>query len=416
MRALFSYGLAGIMVVIVAAWLATGTLVVGGVGPGKGERPIISAIEGKEDGPIHSTLKKTGLLVEHHADDGSSALSIAERQAAVTGDSAPARSVSVKTFEAKPMAIEVPLRGRTKAKASVAAAAETTGIVDTVHVVKGQKVKTGDLLCSLDRGTREAAVAQAEASLAQAQATLAQAQADSDTNAELRTKGVATANSARALEVGLTAAKAAVSASQSALDNAKAELDRTQIFAKSNGVVEDPLANVGSMLAAGSPCATVVQLDPMVFVGNVPEVHIGLAKLGLSTTIKTVSGQTAEGKVSYISATADAATRTFPIEVEIPNADGKLLDGITAQAIINIGTAPAQLLPQSVLTLDDKGVIGIRAVEDSKVVFYPVTIVNDTREGMWVTGLPLKLDVITVGQEFVQPGQVVTAVQDKGAV
>jgi multidrug efflux system membrane fusion protein len=416
MRALFSYGLALIIVVGLAAWLSTGTLVIGGIGPGKGERPIISVIEGKEEGPIHSTLKNTGVLVEHHADDGSSALSIAERQAEVTGATAPARSVSVKTFDAKPMPIEVPLRGRTKAKASVTASAETTGIVDTVKVVKGQSVKTGDLLCTLDRGTREAAVAQGKAALAQAQASLAQAQADFDTNAELRKKGVATANSAGPLEVGLTAAKAAVSAAQSGLDNAEAELDRTQIFAKSNGVVEDPLANVGTMLAAGSPCATVVQLDPMVFVGNVPEVHIGLAKLGLSTSIKTISGQTAEGKVSYISATADAATRTFPIEVEIPNADGKLLDGITAEAVVNIGTAPAQLLPQSVLTLDDNGVIGIRAVEDSKVVFYPVTIVNDTREGMWVTGLPLKVDVITVGQEFVQAGQTVTAVQDKGAV
>lgn len=416
MRALFSYGLALIIVVGLAAWLSTGTLVIGGIGPGEGERPIISVIEGKEDGPIHSTLKNSGILAEHHEDDGSSALSIAERQAAVTGETAPARSVGVKTFEAKPMPIKVPLRGRTKAKASVTASAETTGIVDSVKVVKGQKVQTGDLLCTLDRGTREAAVAQGEAALAQAQAGLAQAQADFDTNAALRNRGVAPANSARTLEVALTAAKAAVTAAQSGLDNARAELDRTEIFAKSDGVIEDPLANVGMMLAAGAPCATVVQLDPMVFVGNVPEVHIGLAKLGLQTNITTVSGQTAEGKVSYISATADAATRTFPIEVEIPNPDGKILDGITAEAVVNIGTSLAQLLPQSVLTLDDKGVLGIRAVEDSKVVFYPVTIVNDTREGMWVTGLPLKVDVITVGQEFVQAGQKVTAVQDEGAV
>jgi multidrug efflux system membrane fusion protein len=413
MRALFSYGLALVIVAGLAAWLATGTLVIGGIGPGKGERPIVSVIEGKEDGPIHSTLKNTGVLAEHPEDDGSAALSIAERQAAVTGETAPARLVSVKTFEAKPMPIEVPLRGRTKAKASVAASAETTGIVATVHVIKGQTVKTGDLLCSLDRGTREAAVAQGEAALAQAQAGLAQAQADFETNAELRKKGVAPSNSARALEVGLTAAKAAVSAAQAGLDNVKEELARTQIYAKSNGVIEDPLATVGTMLAAGAPCASVVQLDPMLFVANVPEVHIGLARLGLSTTVKTISGQTAEGKVSYISATADAATRTFPIEVEIPNADGKMLDGITAQAVVNIGTSPAQLLPQSVLTLDDNGVLGIRAVENSKVVFYPVTIVNDTREGMWVTGLPLKVDVITVGQEFVQAGQTVNAVQEK---
>lgn len=312
------------------------------------------------------------------------------------------------------MAIEVPLRGRTKAKASISAASETTGIVETVHVTKGQKVTTGDLLCTLDQGTRQAAVAQGEATLAQAEAGLAKAQADYDTNVELRKKGVATVNSGRPMEVALTAANASVSGANAGLSNAKAELARTEIHAKSNGVIEEPLVNAGSMLAAGSPCATVVQLDPIVFVGNVPEVHIALAKVGLSTNIKTITGQTAEGKVSYISATADPATRTFPIEVDIPNADGKLLDGITAEATVNIGTAPAQLLPQSVLTLDDTGTLGIRAVEDSKVVFYPVTIVNDTREGMWVTGLPLKLDVITVGQEFVQAGQTVKAVPVEG--
>ena len=76
--------------------------------------------------------------------------------------------------------------------------------------------------------------------------------------------------------------------------------------------------------------------------------------------------------------------------------------------IINLRTT------QSVLTLDDSGVMGIRAVENSKVVFYPVTIVKDARDGMYVTGLPLKVDVITVGQEFVKAGDTVKAVQDTG--
>ena len=70
----------------------------------------------------------------------------------------------------------------------------------------------------------------------------------------------------------------------------------------------------------------------------------------------------------------------------------------------------AAVLPQSVLTLDDDGVLGIRTVEaGNKVAFHPVTIIRDTREGVWVTGLPFSVNVITVGQEFVQPGQIVDA-------
>jgi multidrug efflux system membrane fusion protein len=93
----------------------------------------------------------------------------------------------------------------------------------------------------------------------------------------------------------------------------------------------------------------------------------------------------------------------------MPNPEGKILDGLTASAIVKVGTAPAHLLPQSVLTLDDDGVLGVRAVEDSTVAFYPVTILKDTREGIWVTGLPNTVDVITVGQEYVTAGQRVNA-------
>jgi multidrug efflux system membrane fusion protein len=98
------------------------------------------------------------------------------------------------------------------------------------------------------------------------------------------------------------------------------------------------------------------------------------------------------------------------VEIEIPNPDLAIRDGVTADAIVNVGTAPVHVLPQSVLTLDDDGVLGIRTVEDgNKVAFHAVTIIKDTREGVWVTGLPYKINVITVGQEFVQPGQIVDA-------
>lgn len=396
MRAIYSYGIAGIVVLALAAWLATGTLVIGGRGPGLGETPIVSLVE-EEGGPITTALNQSGLAGEPAAGDGvDPRLTIAERQAQTSGTEAPAQTVRTVTFAVQPLDIEVPLRGRTKAKAAVSVMPETTGVVKSVHVAKGQKVAAGDLICTLAQGTRPAAVAQAEAALAQTQQ-------DYDTNAALRKKGLQPANSARGLEVALRAA-------ESGLENAKAELERTQVRAPVAGVVQDPLAQVGSMLGGTTPCATVVQLDPMLFTGTVPEARIAYAKLGLPATIKTITGQRVEGKVSYISSTADPATRSFAIEIEIPNAGGAVLDGVSAEATVNVGTAPAHLLPQSVLTLDDDGVLGVRAVgADSKVAFYPVTIMKDSREGIWVTGLPPKVDIITVGQEFVQAGQTVKA-------
>lgn len=410
MRALYSYGLAFLILLLAGLWLATGTLVMGGNGPGNGEQPIIAVIEGEEHGPLATTLEDAGVLAQHETNHSVDPhLTIAQRNEQEMGSTTSLQSVRTSTYVAKPMAIEVPLRGRTQAKASVGAVAETAGIVDVVHVTKGQRVAVGDLLCTLDQGTRAAAVAQAEAGLAQAEAGLVQAQADFDTNAELRSKGLAAPNTARQTEVALSAAKAAISSAKAGLDNAKAELDRTEVIAKVAGVVQDPLAVAGSMLGQGQPCATIVQLDPMVFVGQVPEARIGLAKTGLEATITTVTGQEASGKVTYISASADPATRSFPVEIEIPNADFAMRDGITATATVNMGTAPAHLLPQSVLTLNQDGVLGVSTVVDGTVKFVPVTIASDTREGVWVLGLPVSANVITVGQEYVSDGQAVDA-------
>jgi len=414
MRALYSYGLALLILVLAGGWLATGSLVVGGNGPGNGERPIISVIEGEEHGPIATQLAEAGVLAQHETDHAIDPhLTIAQRSETQTGANTPLQSVRTSTYAAQPMSIEVPLRGRTQAKASIAASAETTGIVATVHVTKGQSVAVGDALCTLDQGTRAAAVAQAEAGIAQANATLAQAQSDFDTNAELRAKGLAATNTGRQLEVALTAAQAGVTSAQVALDNAKAELDRTEIIAKVAGIVQDPIVNQGAMLATGAPCATIVQLDPMRFIGQVPEARVALARLGLDATIETVTGQKSNGKVTYISATADAATRSFPIEIEIPNSNGSIRDGITATATVNMGSAPAHLLPQSVLTLNDEGVLGVSTVVDGHVKFLSIQIASDTRDGVWVLGLPASVDVITVGQEYVKDGQAVDATNVK---
>jgi membrane fusion protein, multidrug efflux system len=410
MRALFSYGVAFLILILAGAWLSTGTLVMGGNGPGNGEQPLISAIEGEEHGPIATQLAEAGVLAQHETKEAIDPhLTIAQRNEQEMGANTALQSVRTSTYVAKAMPIEVPLRGRTQAKASVGAVAETAGIVDTVHVTKGQNVAVGDLLCTLDQGTRAAAVAQAQAGLEQANASLAQAQSDFDTNAELRAKGLAAPNTARQLEVALSGAKASVSAAQAALDNAQAELDRTEIHAKVAGIVQDPLVSAGAMLAMGQPCATIVQLDPMVFVGQVPEARIALARLGLDAKIKTITGQEVSGKVTFISSTADAATRSFPVEIEFPNAGGTIRDGITATATVNMGSAPAHLLPQSVLTLNNDGVLGVSIVTDGVVKFVPIQIASDTRDGVWVLGLPASADVITVGQEYVNDGQAVEA-------
>jgi multidrug efflux system membrane fusion protein len=111
------------------------------------------------------------------------------------------------------------------------------------------------------------------------------------------------------------------------------------------------------------------------------------------------------GQVTFLSRSADPTTRTFRVEIEVPNPDLALRDGQTAEILIAAEGERAHLLPASALTLNDEGTLGIRVVgEASAVEFMPVTMLRDTPEGVWLAGLPDAVDVIVVGQEYVTQG------------
>src|SRR5687767_10054677 len=111
MRAFVSYGLALLIIALGAVWLGTGTFVRGGQGPGNGETPIVSLIEGEDGGPLTEIVREAGYLHEEdHAHVELVASTIAEREAATTGNEAPAASVRTMTATARPFSIEVPLR------------------------------------------------------------------------------------------------------------------------------------------------------------------------------------------------------------------------------------------------------------------------------------------------------------------
>lgn len=410
MRALKSYGIAVLLILIVGAWLVTGLFVKGGLGPEKGEVTVVSLIE-KDGGPITEAVQRSGIAKTEHHEEGADdpAISIAQRNDLNTRTDGQIRSVRVETFNIKPMVLEITLRGHTAAKGSVFAVARTSDVVETIVVTEGQKVEKGDLICTLAAGTRQASVDQAKAALAQAEAALAKAKADFNTNYNLRQKGLASVNSAEAFAAGLSAAEAGLEAAQVSLRIAQKELDNTEIRAGISGMIQRPLADVGDLLNNGGSCASIIQLDPMVFVGSIPQARVNLAKLGITAQIKTINDQTAEGKVSFIAVSADPSTRTFSVEIEFPNPDTNIFDGLTAEAKVQMGNIPAHLLPQSVLILNGDGILGVQTVKDGKVVFYPVEILDDTRDGIWVTGLPTSVDIIILGQEYVKAGQTVNA-------
>ena len=319
----------------------------------------------------------------------------AERSSAQ--DATPFR-VAVRDIEAQQRSSVLVIRGRTEAEAAVAVRAETSGRVAERRVTEGHRVERGDVLCVLDKGARQAKVLEAEA-------RLAQARLDHSAATQLQDKGFAA-------QTRVAALKAAMDAAAAMLEEQQLELSRTVITAPIGGVVESPMAETGTILSTGQVCATLIDADPILAIGQVSERDVGKLKLGQAAEVELVTGETVNGAIRYIAPASDDATRTFRVEIEIANPDGAVRDGITATARVPLALQKAHRLSSGILTLDDAGSVGVRAVsDDNTVAFYPVTILGGDTEGIWVSGLPDTLAVITAGQDYVTEGQTVDPVR-----
>ncbi len=314
----------------------------------------------------------------------------------------PLVKVRVRTLDAVPHSSDVVLRGRTQALRSVDLKAQTDGRIVALPVEKGAQVKAGELICRL-------AVDDRKARLAEAQALVRQRQIEYDAAVQLAAKGYRAENQVAAARALLDGARAQVKQMQ-------VELEHTRILAPFAGTVDDRPVEIGDYLQKGQTCATIVDEDPFLVVGEVSERHVGDLNIGDVGEVRLLDGKTLEGKVRFIAKTADPLTRTFRVELEVANPDHSLRDGMTAEIRITAREILAHRISPALLVLDAKGRMGIRIVDGKGIVrFQPVTIVSDEPEGMWVTGLPARVTVITVGQEFVRAGQKVEVHPDNGA-
>ena len=136
----------------------------------------------------------------------------------------------------------------------------------------------------------------------------------------------------------------------------------------------------------------------------------------MPATASLVTGENLEGTVHFISPKASVETRTFQVEMQAPNPGKKVRDGVTAELVIPLKADSGHRLPSSALTLHDNGQIGVSIVTDgNKVKFAPVNILSFGRDHVWTSGLPDKVTVIMVGQEYVLDGQTIDPVSEAAA-
>ena len=244
-----------------------------------------------------------------------------------------------------------------------------------------------------------------QASLDQARAALKSRQLQRQAAADLAAKGYRSQTQVLEAQANLDAAQAAVRA-------AEVGLRQVEIRAPFAGVFDKRDAEIGTYLSPGQPCGTVIELNPMLIVGDAPESEASKLRIGAPAQARLVSGQLLNGRVRYVAREADPQTRTYRVEVSVPNPSQAVRSGLSAELKIAAGAGAAHLVPVSSLVLDSAGRQGLRYVlPDGRVAFAPVTVQEETAEGMWVTGLSGAVNVITVGQSFVADGQKVRVAQ-----
>src|SRR5258708_15107587 len=269
------------------------------------------------------------------------------------------------------------LSGRTEADRRVTLTARTGGILTELRVRRGTAVKAGDVIAVLSDEARESQVAQAKSLVMQRRA-------------ELEAKRPLIATGANP-NLDLLNLEAQLEAAKAALAGAEAELDRGVVRAPWAGVVSDFTVEVGkaAFSMAGADICTIVALDPMLAVVEVSERRLAGIKVGDMAEVRLITGATARGKVRFVAKTASQTTRTYRIEIELPNADGAIPDGISAEVAIPLAPIAATSVPRSALTFSSAGDLGVRTVDDGGIVgFLPVKVIEDEHTTMWLGGVP----------------------------
>ena len=321
------------------------------------------------------------------------ALALAAPAIAQDGDGP---AVVVTRSVAEPFQDRLALRGRTEADRRVEVRAEIAGLVASEPIRKGAVVAEGDLLCSLAPGERPAALAEARAALRQAEVEYAAA-------LRLSEKGFTAETESLTREAQLESAKAGVM-------RAEIAMERMEMRAPFDGVLESDTAEIGALLQPGSVCATLIALDPITLVGFAAERDVDRLEIGATARGRLVTGREVEGTIRFVSRSADPETRTYRVEVAAPNPDLDIRDGMTAEILIGLDASPAHFVPQSALTLDRSGALGVRVVDaEGRARFRAAEVLSDAPDGVWLGGLPERADIIVVGQEFVGEGQPVEA-------
>lgn len=287
--------------------------------------------------------------------------------------------------------------GRTHANRQVTIRAQIGGQVQSIDAERGSHVNTGDKLLSLDERDRSARAAQARA-------LVHQRELEANAARKLSKQGLQSDADAAAAEAALEAAKAQ-------LDLAEVELARLQVVAPFEGTLVERHVELGDFVQPGDSLADLSDLDPIIVTGFVTEKELRGLKTGMPGKARLATGEELSGQLRYVASAADAQSRMFRVELEVLNPEGAIRAGITADLIIPREPQSGHLISPAALVLSDAGDIGVITADSEGITaFSEIEIIRAAPEGLWVKGLPDETLIVTIGKDFVRPGEQVQVV------
>ncbi len=306
-------------------------------------------------------------------------------------------SVEVQSFQTQPIYRSLELYGRTEPDRILQLSSEIDGRVETINVSEGQFVKAGELIVQLAENDKREQLKFAKTLVKQREIEFQGAKS-------LQAKGLQGESLLAQAEAALEEARALVKLRES-------QLTKTIITAPFSGYVQNQQVELGSIVNKGQVLFHIVDLNPLVVKAHVTENHVNKIDQNANVEVQLVDGSKVAGKVRFISSVSDMGTNTFPLEIEIPNSDNKMKAGASTAVTLTFSPEQAIKVSPALLSLDKDGNMGVKSIENDKVLFTPIDLIKAEQDGVWLGGFSGEIKVITRGQGFVRPGDKVNAVE-----
>jgi RND family efflux transporter MFP subunit len=245
---------------------------------------------------------------------------------------------------------------------------EVPGRIARVDVALGQHVHAGDVLATLDRASVGAQANASQAAIGVAEANVAMLRERVELLRTLVSSGAAPERELTGATQQLAIAEAQVRQAQAGSRAVSTSIADHTLRAPFEGVVTQVPDGVGQVVAPGMPVFHVEDLSTLTLRTTVSQSELEALRQGMPATLE---GSGAQGTVTSVVRSLDAASRRAPAEVVIPNPEGRLVAHALVRARVATGAPiPAVRVPASarrsdgtVLVVASSGLVESRHVE-----------------------------------------------------